>query len=74
MPVIERFGSFVIRMYFEDHNPPHVHVESADAQALVSIADQVVIAGSLPSSYAKDALTWISENRDFLLEKWAELS
>lgn len=74
MPVIERFGSFVIRMYFEDHNPPHVHVESRQARAQVSIDDRTVLAGDLPSKYADEALAWIAENREHLLRKWAEYS
>lgn len=27
MPEISRFFGIVIRMYFEEHNPPHVHAE-----------------------------------------------
>lgn len=30
MPVLFDAGSYVIAMYFEDHNPPHVHVVGPD--------------------------------------------
>ncbi len=34
MPEISRFFGIIIRMYFEDHNPPHVHVEYQGEKAL----------------------------------------
>lgn len=27
MPEISRFYGIVIKMYFDDHNPPHLHIE-----------------------------------------------
>jgi hypothetical protein len=27
MPVISMFFGLIIRMYYKDHNPPHIHVE-----------------------------------------------
>ena len=27
MPEISRFYGIIIRMYFQDHNPPHYHAE-----------------------------------------------
>jgi len=73
MPVLQRFAGFVIRMYFADHNPPHVHVVGPDFEALVSVADLAVIAGELPARFSREALDWIVENRAFLLLKWEEL-
>ncbi len=34
MPVISRFYGIVIAMYFNDHNPPHLHAKYADEEAL----------------------------------------
>jgi len=31
MPEIERFGAFKLLMFFQDENPPHVHIKGADA-------------------------------------------
>jgi hypothetical protein len=31
MPDISRFFGIVIRMYFDDHEPPHLHAVSVDA-------------------------------------------
>jgi hypothetical protein len=73
MPVIYRFSGYVIRMYFEDHNPPHVHVVGPDFEALVAIEDGAVIAGDLPAKCRSEALDWIAANRALLAEKWEEM-
>jgi hypothetical protein len=74
MPTIKRFAGFVIRMYFSDENPPHVHVEGADFRARVSINDASVLAGDIPPKFSKEALSWIEKNRAQLLKRWAEYS
>jgi Domain of unknown function (DUF4160) len=73
MPVVQRFNGFVIRMYFEDHNPPHVHVVGPDFEARVGIGDREVLEGTLPPKFRKDALDWIAANKAALLKKWEEL-
>lgn len=73
MPVIHRFDSYVIRMYFEDHNPPHVHVVGPDFEALVSIEDGILIAGDMPAKCRREALDWIAVNRVLLAKKWEDM-
>jgi hypothetical protein len=73
MPVIRRFGGYVIRMYFEDYTPPHVHVVGPDFDALVSIEDAVVFLGGIPPKHSREALDWIAANRASLIEKWKEM-
>jgi Domain of unknown function (DUF4160) len=70
MPVLFDAGSYVIAMYFEDHNPPHVHVVGADFEGLVSIRELTIFRGSIPASFRRGALAWVAENRDNLLLKW----
>jgi hypothetical protein len=48
MPVISSFFGIYIRMYFDDHPPPHIHVEYQGHKALVGIADGSDLIGSLP--------------------------
>jgi hypothetical protein len=73
VPVIYRFDGYVIRMYFEDHNPPHVHVVGPDFEALVAIEDGTVVAGVLPAKCRGETLHWIAANRALLAEKWEEM-
>jgi hypothetical protein len=72
VPVLKDFGSFRITMYFEDHNPPHVHVVGPGFHALVAIADAQILRGAIPARQRRRALTWITENRQTLLERWAQ--
>ncbi len=37
MPVISSFFGIYIRMYHDDHNPPHIHAEYQGNEALISI-------------------------------------
>lgn len=73
MPTIKDFGGYKIVIYAEDHNPPHVHVIGPDFQAKVRISDAVVIAGAIPSSRRREALSWVEAKKDLLMEKWREL-
>ncbi len=70
MPTLARFAGFEIAMYFEDHNPPHVHVVARDFEMLVAARDGAVLAGDAPAKVRRIAMLWIEKNREMLLEKW----
>jgi len=70
MPTIKDFGSFRISIFFEDHNPPHVHVIGPDFHALVSIAGAEIIRGAIPARHRRRALRWIGQNRLALTACW----
>jgi hypothetical protein len=57
-------------MYFRDHPPPHVHVVTADTEALVEIESGEIFAGVLPRHYAAEALAWIGHHRADLRKRW----
>jgi hypothetical protein len=48
VPEISRFYGIVVRMYFDEHPPPHFHVAYQDAQAVVRIDTLDVLRGNLP--------------------------
>lgn len=70
MPPLFRAGGYLIVMYLEDHNPPHVHVVGSDFEALVRIGDLTILQGAIPPKFAHEALKWIEENREMLAAKW----
>jgi hypothetical protein len=72
MPTLVDFGNCQIRMYFKDHNPPHVHVVSPDRTALLKIADGTVIRGDIGGEMLRRSQQWVSEHKDELFGKWAE--
>lgn len=49
MPELCRFYGVRIKMYYDDHNPPHFHAEYAGDEALITIDTLDVMAGELPS-------------------------
>jgi Domain of unknown function (DUF4160) len=74
MPVLQRFGAISLRMYADDHRPPHFHIVAPDFQALVRISDLAVIAGDARPGDIAEALAWAREHREMLALKWAELN
>jgi len=72
MPEIRRFGGFKIVMFFQDENPPHVHVRGADFAAKLRISNGDLLAGGAPSKVLLQARRWIEGNRSELLALWRE--
>ncbi|MBZ3693982.1 DUF4160 domain-containing protein [Phyllobacterium calauticae] len=73
MPTIARIGKILIRMFADDHNPPHFHVVTPDYQALIRISDFSTIGGWVPSSIRQTALQWASQNKERLEREWDRL-
>lgn len=74
MPTLERFGAVSLRMYADDHRPPHFHIVGAEFEVLVRIADLMVIAGEARPSQIADAMAWAEAHKALLTAKWAELN
>jgi hypothetical protein len=70
MPELSRFLGMVISIYFDDHNPPHFHVEYNDNEALISINDLSVMRGNLPPRVMGLATEWARLHQTELLENW----
>ena len=51
MPTIAIFFGIVVRMWHDDHPPPHIHVEYQGFEALVAIATGDFTQGQLPFSH-----------------------
>ncbi len=74
MPTLVAIGRLRIRMYLNDHNPPHFHILTPDHAAVVSIETLEILAGYLPASDLRVALRWARENRELLIHEWNRLS
>jgi hypothetical protein len=70
MPEIARLGGFKLLMFFQDENPPHVHVKGSDFAAKIRISDGDLLAGNAPNKVLKQARRWVEQNRNELLEMW----
>ena len=73
MPEIKRFGGFKLLMFFQDENPPHVHIKGADFAAKIRHSDGEVIAGKVSNKVLREARHWIEKNRTELSRLWNEL-
>ena len=70
MPVISYFFGIYIRMYHDDHNPPHIHVEYQGHEALMSIKEGEVLVGKLPNKARKIVQEWMQIHQQELLDDW----
>src|SRR5213593_1511521 len=52
VPIVSAFFGIIIRMYFDDHNPPHFHAEHQGQVAVVDF-DGRILAGEIDSSTAR---------------------
>lgn len=57
-------------MYFDDHEPAHLHAYYGSASGKVAIDSLEVIDGDLPRRAVALILEWASEHRDELRENW----
>ncbi len=70
MPELSRFLGMIIRMYWDDHPPPHMHVEYQGQQALVRIDTLEVIRGALPRRAHALLIEWALLHRTELATNW----
>lgn len=69
MPVISMFYGIVIRMYFDEHNPPHFHAKYQDFEGVFSLdGDQSF--GDMPVKQQKLIAAWVQLHRDELEANW----
>jgi len=52
VPTIAIFFGIIVRMWHDDHPPPHIHVEYQGFEALVAIGTGEVSQGQLPEGWA----------------------
>lgn len=74
MPTIVRLGNVLIRMFADDHNPPHFHAVTPDGEALVLLSDLSVAAGMIDRRSLEVAVKWATMNRRVLDDEWTRLN
>jgi hypothetical protein len=70
MPEISRFLGIIISMYFDEHNPPHFHVQYNDFRAIIEINSLNISAGNLPARVRGLVEEWAELHREELLAMW----
>lgn len=72
MPILSMFFGIVIRMWHDDHPPPHIHVEYQGFEALVEINTGLVKEGRLPRKVAAIVKDWCLEHQQELMDNWTK--
>lgn len=70
MPEISRFLGIIIRMFYNEHNPPHFHAYYNDFNAEIDIQTLSVIKGELPKRILALTIEWANEHRAELMDDW----
>jgi hypothetical protein len=70
MPEVSRFFGISIRMYYDDHNPPHFHALYAGAEAEVGIDPLAVLRGRLSRRALGLVMEWAAAHQQELLDNW----
>ncbi len=70
MPSICEFFGIVIRMFYNDHLPPHFHAEYGEHEAVYEIQTIEVSRGGLPRRAHALVVEWTTLHRTELIENW----
>jgi len=70
MPEISRFLGIVIKMFFDDHDPPHFHAEYGGESARVDIQRIAVFSGRLPPRVVGLVIEWATLHQAELMANW----
>lgn len=63
MPTISVFYGIFIRMYYDDHPPPHFHAYYEDFEVQISIKTLEVLNGSFPPRALGMVIEWAFQYR-----------
>lgn len=69
MPTISMFFGIIIRMFFDDHNPPHFHAIYQGKRAVFSL-DGKKLSGEMPEKQSKIIEVWAILHKEELEANW----
>jgi len=70
MPTISSFYGINVTMYFNDHEPPHIHISYSGEEALISIRTKELLEGSMKPQVRRMVLEWMEINEGELIAIW----
>ena len=69
MPTISMFYGILIRMYYDDHQPPHFHAYYNQKEAIFTL-DGKLIKGDFPNKQLKLVEAWSIIHKEELEANW----
>ncbi|MBI3732646.1 MAG: DUF4160 domain-containing protein [Chloroflexi bacterium] len=73
MPEVSRFFGILIRMYFDEHDPPHFHAIYGDMEAQIAIEPIHLLRGALPTRAISMVIEWAALHQVELMNNWQRL-
>ena len=70
MPVISQFYGILIRMFYNDHVPPHFHAVYGEYELIVGISPITILQGKAPNRVRSMILEWTALHQEELSENW----
>jgi hypothetical protein len=70
MPTISAFRGILIRMYYDDHFPPHFDALYQGHEVKMAIETSEILVGELPPRAMRLVLGWAEARRSELQENW----
>ena len=70
MPEISRFFGIIIRMYYNDHDPPHVHAEYQGEKMLLDFSGNIIRGGLKSRTAIRLVREWIDLHGSELEYSW----
>jgi uncharacterized membrane protein len=70
MPIISMFYGIVIKMFFDDHAPPHFHAEYGEYELVITISPIKIIKGNAPKRVKSMVLEWSALHQEELMNDW----
>lgn len=70
MLVICRFYGIIIKMYFNDHLPPHLHAIYGEYNGIIDLNTFEMLEGDLPTRALKLVQEWTEYYQLDLLKMW----
>ena len=74
MPEISRFFGIVIKMFFNEHAPPHFHAFYGEFKATFSISTGQMIEGEFPQKQSVYVTAWALLHEKELMANWKLLT
>ncbi|GGI57007.1 DUF4160 domain-containing protein [Winogradskyella haliclonae] len=73
--LVKKFVNVKVKMYQENHNKPHIHIDIGKQNhvASIEIENQELLAGTIEKKYEKIVKKWIIKNKENLLIIWENM-
>jgi hypothetical protein len=74
VPTVARLSGATIKIYADDHAPPHFHLIGANSDAMVRLGALKLLRGVADRRDLAEAISWASRHPGVLETEWRRLN